>query len=543
MRIFLLQPMLPMVVAACVAWAGAAHAKPEKAAKPAASAEATPQAAGEHAEAPLPDPKTLPALPKLEAPVKPVSTPEADAELEAFLGRLTSDDAKTREAAREAIAGATQPTWLGAARAKIQDIRGTLDRDKAPRIIEDARKAVREERRKAGKTKSGQAKNKSKKDDDEEEDDWLEFLQAKSKRSDGTWKEMVELLGCIRVLAAIGTTPAVREIVELRANFGDMLRVDLQRQIRKLGDKAVPALIEARRNDAQIVTRFAEIELDKLGRAIPGEAVGTSDPQVLADVLRAFGRTRDVDAVRVALSFANHERRKVRDAAREAIGAIGEPGRWQLRDAFEDLRGEKPPKSAAWDDVAKWIFHLYDRGRLAEVERALEGGFELAKAGKHEGAIAKFDDVLARDPLAPRRSEMVASYLEVARATSHDEADARLALLRKALRLDPEHASHAKTEAEIAFTEAKKLEAQGRPDAFLLRRAIELDPEHADAKQALATFDQRVVTPETSNVRWAAAGGIGASAFLIAGAIALWGRKKPRGRVRPEAAGRDVAEP
>jgi len=138
--------------------------------------------------------------------------------------------------------------------------------------------------------------------------------------------------------------------------------------------------------------------------------------------------------------------------------------------------------------------------------------------------------VLARDPLAPRRSEMATSYLEVARGTSYEDADTRLALLRKALRLDPAHEGHARTEAEIAFTEAKNLEAQGRPDAFLLRRALELDPGHQGAKEALDSFEQRVVTPPTSNVRWAAVGGIGAGALVIAGAIALWGRKRPRGK-------------
>ena len=80
-------------------------------------------------------------------------------------------------------------------------------------------------------------------------------------------------------------------------------------------------------------------------------------------------------------------------------------------------------------------------------------------------------------------------------------------LIGKALRLDPDHESHDKTEAEIAFTEAKKLEAEGRPDAFLLRRALELDPGHQGAKEALAGFEQRVILPPTSNVRWAAAGG------------------------------------
>jgi len=465
----------------------------------------------------LPDPKSLPALPALEPLEKHVASPESVEELGRLLGRLTSSDDKTRDAARAAIATAAQPGWVGAVRARVQDLRESVDRDRAPRILEDARKAVRETRKKE--------KRKAAKDDDEQ-DDWLEFVHERAKPDDRVWRDLVELLGCVRILGAIGTTPAVRELIELRSYFGDMLRVDLQRQVALVGDEAVPALIEARKHDAQVVQRFAALELDKLGRAIPGEAVGTRDPQVLTDVLRAFGRTRDVDAVRVALSFANHDRRKVRDAAREAVVAIGEPGRWQLRDAFEDLRGEKPPKSAAWSDVAKWIFWLYDRSRVAEAERAVTAGFALQKEGKHGEAVARFDDVLARDPFAPRRGEMVTSYLALARATSLEQAEPRLALLRKALRLEPESAQRTVVEAEIAFSEAKLLEAQGRPDVFLLRRAVELDPSHAAAREALATFETRVVEPPADRLRLAVAGSIGAFAILVAGAIALTGRRR-----------------
>lgn len=476
------------------------------------------------ADAPLPDPKTLPPLPPLEPLPKPAITPDATEELARLLARSTSDDEKTREAARAAIGESRDPALVGPLRAKIQELRESLDRDRAPRILEDARKEAREARKKDKKRAKGAS---GKKGDDEEKDDWLEFVHAVAPRKDdATWRDLVELLTCVRLLGAIGTTPAVRELIELRANFGEMLRVDLQRQITQLGGKAVPALIEARKHDAQIVQRFAANELDKLGRAIPGEAVGTSDPQELADVLRAFGRTRDVDAVRVALSFANHDRRKVRDAAREAVGAIGEPGRWQLRDAFEDLRGEKPPKSASWDDVARWIFWLYDRGRLAELERAVDAGFELQKKGEHAAAVEKFDVVLARDPLAPRRGEMAPSYLALARATPLAKGSERLALLRKALRLEGAAPPRPVIEAEIAFTEAKLLEEQGRPDAFLLRRAIELDPTHEAAKEALAGFETRVVEPPVSELRWAAAAGVGALSLVVAAILGFWGRRR-----------------
>src|SRR5262249_34173076 len=148
---------------------------------------------------------------------------------------------------------------------------------------------------------------------------------------------------------AVGTTPAVRELIALHAQFGELLRIDLQRQVMKLKDKAVPALIEARQHDAKIVQRWANRMLDTLGKAIPREAVGTNDTQILADVLRAYGRTRDVDAERVILSFSNSERIQLREAAREAIGAIGEPGMWQLKDVYLGLTGSKPPKVWSWD--------------------------------------------------------------------------------------------------------------------------------------------------------------------------------------------------
>lgn len=522
-----LPSLLLLAAALAVAPARAQTASPSASAGPGHGAAAAAAEAEAEADVPLPDPKTLPALPGLEPIAKPAPTPDAVEELDRFLARLTSGDARTRDAARAALASSAQEAWVPAVAAKIQELRESLDRDRAPRILEDTRKAVREQRKKDRKKKSG-------KKDDESGDDWLEFVQARPKPDDAAWRDLVRLLGCVRILGAVGTTPAVRQIVELRSYFGEMLRVDLQRQIAALGDKAVPALIESRKHDAQVVQRFAELELDKLGRAIPGEAVGTSDPQVLTDVLRAFGRTRDVDAVRVALSFANHDRRKVRDAAREAVSAIGEAGRWQLRDAFEDLRGEKPPKSAAWGDVAKWIFWLYDRSRVAEAERAVASGFSLQKEGKHDEAVKRFDDVLARDPFAPRRGEMVASYLAVARATPLEKADDRLVLLRKALRIDPESAERKVVEAEVAFTEAKALEAKGRPDQFLLRRALELDPSHAGAKEALADFETRVVEAPASKLRIGAAAGVGALALAVAGVIALTGRRRRPAPASPD---------
>ena len=82
---------------------------------------------------------------------------------------------------------------------------------------------------------------------------------------------------------------------------------------------------------------------------------------------RAYGRTRDVDAVRVILSFCNSDRIQLREAAREAVSAIGEPSIWQLRDAYLNLTGNKAPRDFTWDRIARELFAMYDRARLAEV--------------------------------------------------------------------------------------------------------------------------------------------------------------------------------
>lgn len=483
-------------------------------AAPPASSSSDPAPAASAAPA-LPSDAELPELPALP-PIKPEPIDaEAQKELERILGKLGSEKADIREDARKDLA-AVDAKMVGVITARIQALRESLDRDKAPRVLEAARKAARDAKR-------------SRKGDDAVEDDWLDFMMAKPQPKDQAWRDVVELLGMVRMLTTIGTTPAVRQIIQLRASFGEMLRLDISRAIAKLKDKAVPALLEAKKHDAVVVQRFAELELDRLGRAIPGEAVGTTDPDVLADVLRAFGYLRDVDAVGVCLSFANHERKKVRLAARQAISGIGEPARWQLRDTYQDLTGDKPDKSIPWDVLAKRIFFLYDRSRLAELSDLATAGMTAAKAGKHTEAVVAFDKVLARDPLFDERAKMAESYFEVGKTIGFDKVDDRLAMLRKAKRLDPDGPNAKKMDAEIAYTEAKALVAEGRPDRSLVQLAIELDPDHAEARALSATFEQEVVRQQPTWPKQAFVGGIAAGTvalLALVASLALFRKKK-----------------
>lgn len=508
---------------------------------PAASASASSNAG------PLPD------LPKLAPITYPEPDPGALQDLDKLLDRLTSEDARTRSNARPAVDEASSPAQIAAIRHRVQDIRTSLDREVAPKMLEDARKAGRKGlKTKAGDAKASDAKDKaadkakppkdsggaankvkpSKDADDAGEGDWLDFMLASPKPKDKTWRSLVHLLAMERMLAAIGSTPAIRELIALHAYFGDLLRIDLQRQVAKLRDKAVPALIEARQHDAKIVQRWANKQLDLLGRAIPGEAVASNDTQILADVLRAFGRTRDVDAVRVILSFCNSDRIQLREASREAIAAIGEPGIWQLRDVYLNITGAKPPREWTWDRIARELFATYDRARLAEVWKLMDEGVALATAGKLAEAAEAFDKVLARSPLFERRKEMVPTYVDRANQLESDKREEALAMLRKALRLDPKSPNARKIEAEIAYLEGVILAEQGSPDRFLLAKAVELDPTHDRAKRALASLEQKVVERQDNMRRYLAAGGIGLFALI---AMVLLARRKrsPEGAPPP----------
>ena len=180
-------------------------------------------------------------------------------------------------------------------------------------------------------------------------------------------------------------------------------------------DRALPALIEAKRHKAGKISRWAERQLDVAGKAIASELVQTEDQQALADILRAYGRIRDPDAARIVISFANSERAQIRLAARQAVAMMGDVATWQLRETYENIVGEKPPREWSWDRTARELFARFDRLRLAQVFKLFDRGLEAQRAGELEKMREHYDKVLAHNPLFDRRAEMADGYLLYAR--------------------------------------------------------------------------------------------------------------------------------
>ncbi len=461
------------------------------------------------------------ALPRLASTALPPPDADLSREVEAALTKAASAREEERRAGLAALRDGGR-SFLPALARKLLELRKSLDREAAASLITEARKRGRaakggepEAAPKAPKGAAGEAEAEGR----DAGGDWLAFVTASPKPSDATYRDVVAVLAIERALTEDGSTAAAREIVNVFVYFGDLFRVDAQRGLARLGDRALPALLEARKHDAERVRRWAARQLDALGKAIPGEAVQVTDPQVLADVLRAYGRAKDVDALRVVVSFAGSDRAQVRDAAREALVNYGEAAVWQLREAYENLLGQRPPPGSPWDKLAAELFEAHDRARLAEVYGLFDEGLELGRAGRLVDMADRFDRVLARAPTFERRAEMVPGYVSFARSLDGSDPARALVLARKALRLEPEGA-HAKALASYVLTlEGEAQLERGLGDAVPLQRAAELDPSNGRARADLARLERGPGLAPPGAYRYAAAAAVAlvslASALLL----------------------------
>jgi tetratricopeptide (TPR) repeat protein len=319
----------------------------------------------------------------------------------------------------------------------------------------------------------------------------------------------------LRALAAIGTTPAVREIVRVSGDAGGAYRPEVARILKALGDRAVPALVEARKEPSFEVRRWAAAQLESMGKRLPGDAVQTKDNDVLADVLRAYGAVRDLDAMPVILAFVASDRVVVRSAARDATLAFGQDAVWKLREAYANVVGKPAPDGMSAADTAKELFAAYDRLRLQEVYGLLDEGLAKEKDGRLEEAIADFDRVLARQPMLDRRAEMVPGYIDRARALEDGDPTQARTTFERALRLAPDGPRAKSIEAELAYLDGVDLASRGIVDRAPFRRALELDPAHAKARAKLDALE--VATEERSTKLRAVLGG---GAVLLLGIVA-----------------------
>jgi tetratricopeptide (TPR) repeat protein len=446
-------------------------------------------------------------LPELPTPPSvELGRPDAAAlaELDALLGRIVAEDAQDREAAVRELLEA-EPKLVSAIRFRLGAVADSADKEAMKRLLLKTRRELLD-----------------KKDDEESEKpaagvDYLGRLAAHAEPKSEAWRSLVTVLSLSRMLESIGSVEAVRGLVDVYARFGEFLRITTQNSLTRLGEKAVPALIEAERHPAEKIAKWAARQLDMLGKGIPSEAVQTQDQAVLADVLRAYGRTRNPDSVRIVVSFANSERAQVREASRQAVALLGEVGSWQLRDTYENVVGKKPPRDWAWERTARELFAEFDRLRFAQVGKFFEDGQAARAKGDFKAMRESFDKLLAYDPNFEARTELAAGYVAYAKATQDQSRNDAIAALRRAERLDP--TLNDATSLRLTL-EAEALEEKGITDSTLLERALESDSQNPRAKSALARFE-RGEPKRSENARFVAAGSILAAALAAIAFIFL----------------------
>ena len=461
----------------------------------------------------LPQLPELPRAPQLELP-----RPEAD-QLEQvdrlLAGLQATDQPRREETAAELLE--VSPSLVPAIHQRLDQLADRADKDAMKRLLGDIRGEARNEAREAleAEGKRGAVKT----------PDYLAMVIADARPRAKAWPDLVSVLGLSRMLTAIGTVKAARELIQVYVRFGEFLRVDTQLQLSKLGNRAVAALIEARRHPAEKIARWAERQLDTLGKAVPGEAVQVDDPEVLGDILRAYGRVKTPDATRIIVSFANSERSQLRDAARQAISLMGEVGHWQLRDAYENTTGKRPPRDWSWDRTARQLFAEFDRARQAQVFKLYDEGIAARKGRDLERMREIFDKVVARSPRFQHGGELTAGYLEYARGADATRRGAALLALGRAERLATSDEDRRAAHSLKLTLQAEELLERGVADQALLRRASELDPRNTRAAEVLARAVRGETKQRVTLGRYAAAGAIGVLALLAILWLLLRGKK------------------
>ncbi len=481
-----------------------------------------------------------PGLPRLASTALPAPEPAQSTELDKALAEIVAGKLEAGQARLKDGGAALLPAMAR----RLAELRKSLARDAAAAIIEEARK---------GRTKSDDKHKKHDKRDKAErekerqaaayQNDWLALVMAKPRPTEQAFKDTVAVLAIGRALVELGTTPAAREVVNIYFYFGDLFRIDAQQLVQRLGDRAVPALTEARKHDVEKVRRWAARALDTLGRAIPGEAVQIADPEIVADVIRAYGRAKELDALRVIVSFTGSDRASIRDAAREAVSSFGDAALWQLREAYEATIGKRPPPGSTWDKIALELFESQDRARLEEIVSTFDEGVAALKEKKLDVATKSFDVVLARFPGFDRRGEMVPAYAELARELADKERPRAIVLARKASRLELDGPLARPMESLALTLEGEALAESGVVDLAILQRALALDPQNTRARAVISRLESNPAALQSPRGRYLGAGAIGVAALVVCLVLALGGRRGgPRARP-PEPSSPEGPEP
>jgi hypothetical protein len=426
------------------------------------------------------------------SPELPAPQPAELERLDALIGRLLAPDEGTRRQALGAL-GQVDASWLPAIAAGFERVAVGSNKPALKVLLDKVRLAARTPPDRKRPAAPGAAP------------DDLSLLVAYPDRSSSFLRPLTEVLAYSRMCEAIGNLEAARRVVAVYTRFGELLRMDTERALVRMRDTALAALIEARASPVPHFAEWAKGQLVALGKEVASEAIQVQDPTLRADILRAYGKTRDVETARLLIAFAASDRATIRVAARQAVVMLGDAGLPALADAYHKAVGARPSPAWPWQRLAQELFAAFDRQRLAEVYRALDTGLDESARGNLDAARAAFDQVLAHDPLFERGALMAPVYLAWGEQHADQDAPAAGLALRRAERLAAEGPIHDRALSLRYTLDARSLLERGIVDEVLVQRARELDPNNSRAAALEAELTRQARGDRTTFRRYLAA--------------------------------------
>ncbi|HTM45830.1 MAG TPA: hypothetical protein VL137_12800 [Polyangiaceae bacterium] len=433
-------------------------------------------------------------LPKAPALAPTPATPSDLAAIDDLLARLSSKDADARKLARNALDHASDALIPAAA-------------ERMRRIADHADKSALKELWTSLHTET---------DDDAQitGEDALDLLLSHSDPQNAAWRDLVCVMGLSRFFTTVGSVSASRQIVNIYVRFGEFLRIDTQRQLEKLDLRSAAALIEASRHPATKIAEWAQKELRRRHLSDPSRLVQLAQGEILADVLRAYGYTRDADRAKLVISFAGSSQTVIRLAAREATATLGEMGNWPLRDAYETIVGKRASREWSWERTARELFRELDSMRMHDVLSLYNAGIAAHNTGALADMRRDFDRVLALEPSFEGSGLMAQGYFDYALANADHHATDAADSLHRALRLASDDSLKRRIQSLLNTLQGKELLASGIADQVLFQRAVQLDGNNTRAKDLLEEIDSASAETPSPMHRYAAPGVLGVLAAI-----------------------------
>lgn len=350
---------------------------------------------------------------------------------------------------------------------------------------------------------------------------------ARLDRSEPGVADASAIVAALHGLAGVRSTEAIRALVRSALDHSGIFRFEVSELLSGLGERAVPALLlEWRIGSTPAIRRFAGAQLEAMEKRMPGEAIQTKTQEGLAEVLRAYGTAKDMDALGVVLSFTNADRDLAREASRAAMVDYGPLALGKLRESYASFMNRPAPDDWTAERVARELFSAYDRDRRKEMYVLLDDALGISKQAREktppdlallEKAVEGFDKILARAPSIERRAEMVPAYVLLAQALETSAPERAGLLYRKAADLDPSSPRLPQIQAGLLALEAKSLRERGVNDEETLRQALALDPANALARAELDRIEHARGAREARvmNIGWMGAAAVGAGLLLL----------------------------